>query len=211
MVERPGHQVHVRVVDHAERPHVGQRHLRIGGRAERALRSAGGAAGVDHGAAETLGRIDRRRLGVLREKIVEVRRPGPALLAQQDPVADLPRALPDFVGDRHEGIAHERRDGVGIFENVADLFGDQPVVHGHRHRVGGPGGGRGQEALQGVGGVDDHVLTPAHPELGERAGEPVAARQELAPGQTAILLDLGHSVGLRLRVERNEVQPAPTS
>jgi hypothetical protein len=45
------------------------------------------------------------------------------------------------------------------------------------------------------------VLAPAHAQLGERAGDPVAARQELAPGELAFLLDLGHGVGLRLCVE----------
>jgi hypothetical protein len=82
MIERPGHQVHLRVVDHVERSHVRERHLDIRGRAQRALRAAGGAAGVDHRAAESLRGIGRRRLGVLLEELVEARRPAAALAAQ---------------------------------------------------------------------------------------------------------------------------------
>jgi hypothetical protein len=117
-------------------------------------------------------------------------------------VADLLGAVPDLVGYRHVGTVHERRDGVGILEDVADLLGHQPMVHGHRHGVGGAGGGRGEEALQRVGSVDDHVLAAADAQLGERAGDAVASRQELAPREAAVIFDLGHGVGLRLRVDR---------
>src|SRR5438876_588781 len=74
------HQMRVIVVHHPERLHEGERGLGVGGGAQRALGLSGRPAGVDHGAAESLGGIDGRIVrAALLEELVEARGPGPVL------------------------------------------------------------------------------------------------------------------------------------
>jgi len=53
------------------------------------------------------------------------------------------------------------------------------------------------------------VLATAHALLDERVGDAVPTLQELSPGQGPVALDLRDRVGLRLRVQRDEIQPNP--
>ena len=210
MIEGARHQMHLALVDHPERLHERERELRVGGGAERALGLSGGPAGVDHGAAEALGRVDRRRLGAaFVEELGEARRPLAALGAERDPEAHPGGVPADLVRHRHEGSADECRHGVGVLQDVAHLFGHQPMVHRNRHGIGRAGGGRGQEVFERVRRVDDHVLAAADAPLDERAGEAISTLQQLSPGQPTIALDLRDRVGLRLRVNRDVVQPDP--
>src|SRR5262249_52440535 len=174
-----------------------------------ALGLSGGPAGIDHRSAEALSRIGSGGLGAARiDQLVEARRPR-ALGVERDPETDPMGVAPHLVRRRHEGAADECRHRVRVVEDVAHLFRHEPVVHRDGHGVGRAGRRRGQEILQRVGRVDDHVLAAAHALLDERAGEPVAALQERAPRQAPVALDLRDRIGLRLRVDRDVVHRSP--
>ena len=125
-----------------------------------------------------------------------MQRPGPALAAHQDPVADPSRSGAQILGHRHEGVAHERRHRVGVVQDVGRFLGGEPMVHRDGHGPEGARGRHGQEILQRVLRVDHDVLALAQPPVAQGVGQPVAAIPQLRPGHHLVAGDDGRAIGL---------------
>ena len=162
VIERARDEVHVRARRSiALRTQHGRRVHRA---ADGALRLPGGAAGVDHGAAQPLRGVRRRQARVAPRATRSSSGPPRAGARGRGGSSGGRGGSGAYrLGDREERIAHEDGGGVGIVEDVGDFFGGQPVVHRHRHRADGARGGGREHALQRIVRVDDRVLAAPTP------------------------------------------------
>ncbi len=204
VIERARHEVDVGGRHAVQHPHARDDRAGIDAPAQRALGLARRPGGVDHRAAQP-GRLRDRIRPPGGDEVIHVRRPRAPLAAQQHHVTQTRRPGAHALQHRDEGIAGEHRDRVGVVEDVGDLLGGQPVIHGHRDEAEGARGGRGQQHLERVVGVEHHVLAGHEPEVAERMSQTIARRVVLTPGEALVPVDHRRLVGLRVRVPGHDI------
>ncbi len=206
VVHGSGHQVDVIGIGQVhglERLHEA---LHVEGAAERALGLPRSAAGIDDGGENGLPRLDRDRRGCARgDEIVEMPRPGPPLNADEDPLTDLASLAPHGFRHREEMVAHEDGHGIGVVEDVRDLLGHEPVIHGRGNGAHGARGRARQYVLERVLRVDDDVLAGRDAEIHQPMGQAIAPLDVLGPAPHALALDERGLVGMIAGMEGQDV------
>ncbi len=204
VIERPGHEVHVGGLHAVQRDHARDDRARIDRPAQRPLRLARRAGGVDHRAAQS-GRLSHGVRPPGGDEVRHVRGPRAPLATEQHDVPQPRRAGADPLQHRDEGVAGKHRDRVGVVQDVGDLLGGEAVIHGHRDEAERAGGGGGQQHLERVVRVEHHVLAGHEAEIAQGVGQAVARLVVLVPGEPVVAVDHRHLVGLGLGVPGHDV------
>jgi hypothetical protein len=138
-------------------------------------------------------------------------RPEPALLAHEDPVADLAGLGAHRLRHGDEGIAHEDGGGVGVVEDIGHLLVSEAVIHRRRHRADRAHGGGRDHAIQRVVLVDDDVVAAPDAERAQREGQAIAPVELLGPGESPLALDQRDGVRLLGGIRRDKIHQPSTS
>ena len=181
------------------------------GGAERALRFAGGARGVDHRAGGRCARIvvDRARVGGLDERIDRDHAAG-RLAVEHEHVSDLGNLVAD-PGEQGRVVGVDVHDtGVAVVDDVGGLLVGEAVVERHGGRPDLAGGVDHLDDADRVLTTPDDLLATLRSVVEEDVGEPVGTVLQLGVGQdpdiaVAAVVDHGGLVGLVRSVSGQQV------
>ena len=166
-----------------------------------ALRHAGGATGVEE--QEVLAAPSPRRdhtVGALRDHRLVRHRPLGAvagLVGHDVPTPHLRQPTADALEQRRERRVEHDRLGVGVVEQVDDLFGPVPVVRVHRREAALERPDVGLEVLDAVVEVRGHLRLVLQAGVDEVGREGVRPPIELAPRHDPRSAHLARGVGDR--------------